>query len=170
MRPLLLLVALASAGCGTALRSTYFDATKVIRVDPRSYGTAHAVVLLREDQFAQLYTAAGDFASERQTHTLVQVLTEGGLAAASEVRIPVSGKTKLVNLLARRIAPDGTTEEVDAARMLTTEARGGPKKLDLQFRLFQFPNAKVGDLLEVVYTIRASGLTFLDRVRVAGPL
>lgn len=129
-------------------------AGKVERVDPARYPKAPAVVLLREDR-CTYEGHINRLGSRRFVHERIAILNEAGLQYAS-FRIDLNDEHRLLFLKARTIQTDGTAKEVEPAEVredhtkISDHVVGAP---EVKHRVFRFPGAQVGTIVEFVYEI-----------------
>jgi len=118
------------------------------RVDSTADAEAHFWKIRVEDGWngSQIY-------SDLHQHLRVQVFNDRGAAAMNTVAIPYVSQSKILDLQARVVRPDGSTIEVAKNTMLErTLVKAGGRKV--KEKTFVFPDLKPGSILEYRWTER----------------
>jgi len=117
---------------------------RVADIEPLPLEDASAEVLYAE--VALIQSAREDFYIQRHVHEVRRINHENGLGYAN-VRFWVGDHEELVGFRATTVQPDGTRIELDEDRLYAFENDDG----DVMYS-FRFPKARVGSVLEFVYT------------------
>lgn len=150
------LVLLLSAGCAgqlPQLQSQLLDPADIERPTSDKYPKADAVSLIREIKI-RLQRNPGRKKDSGQWlhHHAFVLLTEAGLKHAT-YRISVPEKAEISGLRARTIMPDGQIHWLDPEQVHDDEGTGSEDDSDYVVKVFAFPQAAVGSVLEAEYRI-----------------
>jgi hypothetical protein len=126
---------------------------------PDRFPDAPAVALYRHRELVLLSEGSGP-STQQRFHEVVLVRAEKGIDLA-EVRIPVLPGESLEELRARIRGPDGAAREVPRSAMLELPVEVGGEAGG--FRVFRFPDVRVGSVLEVVWAVRVPWLLWYER-------
>jgi hypothetical protein len=160
------LASLVLVSCSAALTPRWVDASTLKKADT-AFPDAPAVDLYRADRIL-LYAGRGGSYTQVQHHEAIQVRTEAGKEFA-DVRVYFGSMGELKDLRGRKTDPDGTTTEIPKEQMLEQPAVADENK-GVSIRVFQFPDVKLGSVLEYVSTVEYPMVWNYDAQSIVGRL
>jgi hypothetical protein len=161
----------ATLATGCAPRLTWAPLASLKVPSAERYPKVGAVILEREVT-ADDYLGRREHHSTEIFHQVVAILTEAGIDQAATFRIPIGEGEELSAFQARTVTPDGKVHLVDASQVFSATSRAGADKDagDVEHRVFRFPDARVGSLLEVAFAIESPWPPHFRQRRVDGHL
>jgi hypothetical protein len=156
--------ALVLSGCTTLLPARW-PGGEWLHPKGQAFPDAAAVDLYRADRLLVFTSQKGVTAFQHSEAILIQ--SEAGRDLAT-VRVPFGGGVMLTELRARRIDPDGTITVVPQDRMLEQKASTPGAEVDV--RVLQFPDVRVGSIVEYVATLQAPVMVPYHAQLMLGPL
>lgn len=132
------------------------------------YPKADSVTLFENihGQLESHYTGETD-TSRWLHHQATLILTEAGLSEAN-YRISVPKKAEIHGLRARTVTADGAVYWLDPSQVHKDEGKGSEEDSEYEVKVFAFPQAAVGAVLEVQYRLDYPWIPSLFRRDVAG--
>lgn len=119
---------------------------------PEDYLDANAVKLFDSLYVGVLREDAISYYVEKVRHVRIKILNKEGIDEASDVEFSYHKRTRVINLKAHTIKPDGTILEVNKENFLEKKVN------DFRFTSFAFSSVEVGDILEYTYTLYSAGI------------
>ncbi len=164
---------LAGTGCAgqvPQLQSQLLNLADLQRPTSEKYPKADAVSLIKELKIRlQRNPGRNKDSGQWLHHNAFIILTEKGLKRAA-YRISVPRKAEISGLQARTIQPDGQVHWLDPEQVHDDEGSGSSEDSDYVVKVFAFPLAAVGSVLEVEYRIDYPWISFSHQATISGDL